>query len=281
MKPEVMNHNKFLSQLFTGLAVLILATGSVELGIWQLHRAREVQQAAHPTADSYVYPLSEVATAGTNLTSRGVNKLVSIQGSYIHSFIAQGQSFNPSKNISSENTSVQVVAHPVVLDVRLMKVENTNQNILVVRGVYKPDRGVQLPATIVKNNNFTIVGRYYPRQNNNATQMQSSVAIDSLSRIDPALVANIAPGKLFDGYVVESSEAEIDSTTGALSHFTIERLPTPLIAPPSTGYYWQHIAYVVIWWLLSLLILISPFYNVLRKKFAISINQSIKGDHDE
>jgi cytochrome oxidase assembly protein ShyY1 len=270
-----------INKLLIFLLVIILSGTSFELGIWQLHRARDVQASAHPRGDSHIYQLTQVATAGQNLTPTALNKLVSINGSYIHSFIAQGQSFDPSKNVSNENTAGQFVSHPVVLDVRLMTVGASNESILVVRGVYKPDRGAQLPAKVIKNNNFQIVGRYYPTQSSDVSSMTSPMGVDSLSRIDPALVAGIAPGKLFDGYVVEQSENEIDSLTGAVSHFSIERLPTPLIAPAVAGFYWQHIAYVVIWWFFSLLILMTPFYNSLRNRFAINLNKSTKGDHDE
>jgi hypothetical protein len=36
--------------------------------------------------------------------------------------------------------------------------------------------------------------------------------------------------------------------------------------PNVPGYYWQHISYVVIWWLMALVVLFLPFYQVSRKR---------------
>jgi len=52
----------------------------------------------------------------------------------------------------------------------------------------------------------------------------------------------------------------------------MKRLPTPLIVATTAGFYWQHIAYVVIWWFFTLLILTLPFYNRLRARFSLLDN---------
>jgi Mg2+ and Co2+ transporter CorA len=37
-------------------------------------------------------------------------------------------------------------------------------------------------------------------------------------------------------------------------------------APSVPGYYWQHIAYVVIWWLMALVVLFLPVYGRWRER---------------
>jgi len=35
--------------------------------------------------------------------------------------------------------------------------------------------------------------------------------------------------------------------------------------PSVPGYYWQHISYVVIWWLMALVVVFLPFYGRKRR----------------
>ena len=259
-------------KLISLLVILILAGITTELGIWQLHRARDEAASTHPIADTRVYPISQVATAGANLTSRSLNKLVEIHGQYVKTYIARGQSFDPSKNVTKENTSGQVVSHPVDLDVRLMRIDGGTDSLLVVRGVAHSETTTHFAICAPVKNAVVITGRIYPRQTSDLSSASQSSTNSEISRLDPALVVGDAPGKIYDGYVVVNSE-KFGSCDG--THFTsitMKRLPTPLIVATTAGFYWQHIAYVVIWWFFTLLILTLPFYNRLRARFSLLDN---------
>jgi cytochrome oxidase assembly protein ShyY1 len=263
-----------INKVLTFVLVLLLAGITTELGIWQLHRAREEVSTSHPIADQHLYQLSQVTQAGSNLNSRALNKLVEIHGRYIKNYIAPGQSFDPSKNLTRENSSGQIVSHPVSLDVRLMQLDGTKDTVLIVRGVAQSKSQISFPACQPAINQVVTTGRIYPRQTSDVTTVTQSGSQNLLSRLDPALVVTDAPGQIYDGYVVENSEKFGSCNGTLLSQTGIQRLPTPLIVATVAGFYWQHIAYVVIWWFFTLLILTLPFYNRLRKRFSIIDNLS-------
>jgi cytochrome oxidase assembly protein ShyY1 len=65
--------------------------------------------------------------------------------------------------------------------------------------------------------------------------------------------------QLFDGYVTARSESIKGATT--LFEISGDRIPSPQLINPVGGFYWQHIAYVITWWFMALLVLFAPFYN--------------------
>jgi hypothetical protein len=40
------------------------------------------------------------------------------------------------------------------------------------------------------------------------------------------------------------------------------------------GYYWQHISYVVIWWLMAALVIWAPFYK--RREVSVEALEEVK-----
>ena len=167
--------------------------------------------------------------------------MVSFSGRYVKSFIAKNQSVNYGAGRKVET-----------LEVRLMKLEN-NQGILVVRGI----SGItnQVIPDLVK-----VVGRLYPRQSSDV----AAGDMQSLSRIDPALIAGVDNLELFDGYVV----AQIEQNQIG-QRIVANRIPAGVLTSKVAGFYWQHLTYVFIWWLMALLSLSAPFYNRLRDKVGI------------
>ena len=81
-----------------------------------------------------------------------------------------------------------------------------------------------------------------------------------LSRLDPSLVSALYPDNLYDGFVVANSEL-VDG-----KEVVIPRVSVAPARPTVPGYYWQHLSYVVIWWLMALVVLFMPFYNRWRSK---------------
>ena len=79
---------------------------------------------------------------------------------------------------------------------------------------------------------------------------QANSETGKLSRLDPALVAGDTGFNLFDGYVIQ---------TGG-------ELAAPQLLSKGGAFYWQHIAYVVTWWFMCLLILSFPFYNRVKDR---------------
>jgi hypothetical protein len=77
-----------------------------------------------------------------------------------------------------------------------------------------------------------------------------------LTRIDPALIAGQTQLQLFDGFIIIKGESTSNGQAVSDSHLASPQLRTGI-----AGYYWQHISYVVIWWLMAALVLVLPWYS--------------------
>jgi cytochrome oxidase assembly protein ShyY1 len=219
--------NKRLRPVALGLAVLLLSGIFVELGLWQWHRAQATSAQGKLIPSSIPVALTDVDKAGRNISTKAVNRIVTLQGRYVKDYVA------PTQNIGADGYKD--------LSVGLFEISG-NRAILIVRGLN--DASIA-PTTAT----LDITGRLYPRQQedhgfNSAT---------SLGRIDPALVAGTGHYSLFDGYIIAMSEKDV-----AGKEITGNRVPAPVLKQSISGFYWQHIAYVVIWWFMAILVLFAP-----------------------
>lgn len=228
--------NSIVRKFFAFLGIFLLSAIFFELGLWQLHRAQATHKIAHSQPEKPVINLEHVAAAGHNLRDASFNRLVTFSGKYIQFFSAPNQ-VSDSGDSTTKNYSVG-----------LMELSG-NRAILVVRGVDSP-----LPT----QERLTVTGRLYPRQNEDHANPAPGV----LSRLDPALIASTSDA-LFDGYVIARSEVDKNGT-----EIAAERVPSPQLISTVGGFYWQHIAYIITWWFMALLVWFAPFYNraVARKK---------------
>lgn len=220
------------SKVGAAFIVLILCATFIRLGFWQLDRAREFQELQKPYIERPIINLSQVATPGENLSDDSINQIVAFSGRYLEQYIAPNQ--EDKYGVKSEWV------------VGLLEVDSGGA-ILVVRSI----SNAELPSGRVE-----ITGRLFNRQFDDRAEKASS----KLSRIDPALLVSSYEQKFFDGFVLAQSEkingVEID----------LKRPELDPAKPSVPGYYWQHISYVVIWWLMALVVLFLPFYQVSRKR---------------
>ena len=220
------------SKIGAALIVLILCATFIRLGFWQLDRAGGFQELQKPYIERPVINLTQVAIPGKNLSDDSINQIVRFSGRYLDQYIAPNQ--EDKYGVKSEWV------------VGLLEVDSGGA-ILVVRSTSNTE---VLPGKV------DITGRLFNRQFDDRAGKSSS----QLSRIDPALLVASYDQKLFDGFVLAQSESingvEID----------IKRLELDPAKPSVPGYYWQHISYVVIWWLMALVVLFLPFYQVSRKR---------------
>ena len=220
------------SKVGAAFIVLILCATFIRLGFWQLDRAGEFQELQKPYIERPVINLSQVAIPGENLSDDSINQIVNFSGRYLEQHIA------PNQEDKSGVKSDWVVG--------LLEV-NSGGAILVVRSI----SNAELPI-----GNVEITGRLFNRQFDDRAEKASS----KLSRIDPALLVSSYEQKLFDGFVLAQSE----KTNGV--EIDLKRPELDPAKPNVPGYYWQHISYVVIWWLMALVVLFLPFYQVSRKR---------------
>ena len=227
--------SNFFTKAFQAVAVLLIAAIFVGLGIWQLQRAAELKESLKvaTTIDTNIVPLESVTAPRESIPATALNKTVSVSGYYIANFRAPNQ----------------VDGNGVVSDweVALLQV-GTQSAILVVRGLWSerllnPD--IQ-QSMIIEIEGLLVASQYEERAENSA---------GVISRLDSAVVTSLTDLDLYDGYVLASSEA---TRTGNLDRIRVtpEKLTSRI-----PGFYWQHLSYVVIWWLLAGVVLFLPFYR--------------------
>ena len=224
-----------IKKFFTGAAVLALAALFISLGFWQLGRARDLSaiQKAPFVHDKHIYSLGELTSPQGSLPPAAYGKSVRASGHYIANYKAPNQ-------LSAGGSARD-------WEVALMQVD-TNSAILVVRGLWK-DRFAS--PDIVMATNVEITGRIFPSQYEDRAANTPS----QLSRIDSSLLTSVSGYQLYDGFIVVGSER---TRNGGIDRARVS-IEIPKGGIP--GFYWQHISYVGIWWLMAALVLWAPFYK--------------------
>ena len=221
-----------IGKIGSTFAVILLVTAFIFLGLWQLDRAGQVKELQKPYKERPVVALAEVATPNSNLSGESVNRIVEFSGTYVAQFDA------PNQIDSRGKYSDWLVA--------LMEVDGGGY-ILVLRS----DRQADMPK-----GDILVTGRIFPRQYEDMSERVSG----KLSRIDPSLIVADYPGDYYDGFVAAQKEIRDGAP------LEIARVNLDPATPSVPGYYWQHIAYVVIWWLMALVVLFLPLYGRWREK---------------
>jgi cytochrome oxidase assembly protein ShyY1 len=227
--------NSFLSKLAQGLAVLLIAVIFFALGLWQLDRAKALKESlvTATQVDTNVVPLESITAARKLIPVDAINRQVSVSGHYVGDFKAPNQVDGDGKVDDWEVGLLQV---------------GTNQGILVVKGLWSerllnPDISM---AMIID-----IKGQLLASQSDD----HSLNGDGAISRLDSSVIVGLTDLDLFDGYVMASSESHDGSQL-------MRARPTPAkLTSRIPGYYWQHLSYVVIWWLMAAVVLYLPFYR--------------------
>lgn len=220
------------SVLFPLLIGVIAFFSFIALGFWQLDRAAQVKELQKPYEEKPIIALSKVSKPNTNLPGESVNRIVEFSGSYVAQFEAPNQT--DSKGVRGTWL------------VGLMEVDGGGY-ILVVRSNSNSDQ---------PRGDIVVTGRLFHRQYEDLSE-RSAV---QLSRLDPSLLLGDYPGDYFDGFVLARNELR-DGIS-----LEVPRVELNPAAPTIPGYYWQHIAYIVIWWLMALVVVFLPIYSRVRER---------------
>jgi cytochrome oxidase assembly protein ShyY1 len=224
------------------LVVLTLVAVFGFLGLWQLDAANNLQAAKKAVPDPKVYQLSELASPATSLDSRSVGKKVSLRGNYILTFRAPDQ----------------IDAQGLVSDweVALMQVDQSSA-IFVLRGYWK-DRLTE--PTVAMSTGVDLQAVVQPRQFEDRARNSPGV----ISRIDSSVIVALTDLDLYDGFLLATGEQVSD---GVINR---ERITPAEIKSKATGYYWQHISYVIIWWLMAVIVIYLPYYRKRQESDTLS-----------
>ena len=220
-----------MKKIGVGLLILALCGSFIRLGFWQLDRAADLKELQKPYVEKPLVALTDIAQPSMNLSDSAINRIVTFSGRYVAQTDAPGQ-----KDKNGKVGTWLVGAFEV----------NGSGTILVVRS----NKGAEIPKGEV-----TVIGRLLVRQFEDRTAKSDG----SLSRLDPSLWVGMSDLPIFDGYVVAQSE-NVDG-----KNLELPRVEIDPARPNVPGYYWQHISYVVIWWLMALVVVFLPFYGRKRR----------------
>ena len=227
--------NNFLNKFFQAIAVIAIAALFVGLGYWQLERAADLKASLKVarTIDTNVVTLQSVAQPRVPLDAQALNRTVSLTGKYIANFRAPNQ-------IDSDG----VVAD---WEVALAQVDEGSA-ILVVRGLWSERLE---NSDIAQSMNIDLEGVLVASQFTDRADNTPGI----ISRLDSAVVVGLTDLDLYDGYI----QARSESVRGIELERT--RISEEKLNPKIPGFYWQHLSYVVIWWLMAAVVVFLPFYR--------------------
>ena len=226
--------SRYLKKVSLFLLIVLAATTCFELGLWQWHRAQGMHKFQKPQQERAVVELTKTASAGSNLRNTAFNRLVTFEATFEKDYLAPNQLVTLVDGSQTRKD----------LRVSLARLSD-NRAVLVVRGLF------DVAQPYGSMGKVRIKGRLYPRQNID----QAEGGAGKLSRIDPALVAGDTGFNLFDGYVIALGNG----------------LAAPQLLSTGGAFYWQHIAYVITWWFMAILILSFPFYNRFRDRKSATV----------
>jgi len=227
--------SNFLTKASQAVAVLLIAALFVGLGFWQLQRAADLKNSLKvaTTIDTNVVALDSVSSPREAIPATALNKTVSATGHYIANFKAPNQ-------VDGAGTVAD-------WEVALLEIDNSSA-ILVVRGLWSERL---LNPDIQQAMSIDVTGLLVASQNGDRAENSSGV----ISRLDSAVVTSLTDLDLYDGYILASSESTRDQEL-LRTRVTPEKLTSKI-----PGFYWQHLSYVVIWWLMAGVVLYLPFYR--------------------
>ncbi|MFM1985345.1 MAG: hypothetical protein RLZZ295_511 [Actinomycetota bacterium] len=227
--------SNFLTKASQAVAVLLIAALFVGLGFWQLQRAADLKNSLKvaTTIDTNVVALDSVSSPREAIPATALNKTVSATGHYIANFKAPNQ-------VDGAGTVAD-------WEVALLEIDASSA-ILVVRGLWSERL---LNPDIQQAMSIDVTGLLVASQNGDRAENSSGV----ISRLDSAVVTSLTDLDLYDGYILASSESTRDQEL-LRTRVTPEKLTSKI-----PGFYWQHLSYVVIWWLMAGVVLYLPFYR--------------------
>lgn len=228
-------NNSLAPRIGAGVGVVILAAVFFSLGMWQLDRAADLKASlvSATMIDEKVVALESIATANSSLSPSATNRTVKVSGHYVANYRAPGQTDGDGVMSDWEVALLQV---------------GTDRAVLVVRGLWSERL---LNPDIQQSMELNIVGLLHAHQDGDRTDNSPGM----ISRLDSAVIIGATDLDLFDGYILANSESHKGS------EFMRARVSAEKLTSRIPGFYWQHLSYVVIWWLMAAVVLYLPFYR--------------------
>jgi cytochrome oxidase assembly protein ShyY1 len=193
---------------------------------------KEILNAPPPPVSAPV-ALAQLAEPRAALDKKNDSKPVNASGFYVANFRAPNQ--KDGDGVLSD------------WEVALMQVDTTS-GILVVRGLWS--ERLQVPQ-LSMSSRVDLTGILRAHQSEDRALNSPGV----ISRLDSSVIVARTDLDLYDGYVIaldEKAREGVIERTRVTPELRTARIP---------GFYWQHISYVVVWWLMAVVVLYLPVYR--------------------
>ncbi len=204
-----------MKRIWQWLATALLVAIFLSLANWQWNRAGAVKNP--PQIDQTILPLDSLIAPSDPITDSQIGRRVTITGKYVSLW----QAPNQKANSAGQRT----------WQVGLLQTKD-NAMILVVRG-YEPNGN----SNDLSGAEVTVTGTLLPPQGKDVAQIQGN----QLSRVDSSLFVSRTDLPLYAPFINAISEVPKSN---------LEKVEIKL-SGNVPGYYWQHISYVVIWFLFA------------------------------
>lgn len=211
-----------MKRFWQWLATALLVAIFLSLANWQWNRASELKNP--PKIDSTIVPLDSLIAPSQSITEAAVARRVSVSGTFVSNWILPNQADRKSWVVGLFQTK-------------------DNAMILVVRG-HAANTELQKNES---NREVKVIGYLVPQQSRDAAENVGN----QISRVDSALFVTRTELPLYAPYIHAISEEP-----------SVGFIPIPFeIGKKVPGYYWQHISYVVIWFLFAVTAIFLMIYQ--------------------
>ena len=211
-----------MKRFWQWLATALLVAIFLSLANWQWNRASELKNP--PKIDPTIVPLDSLIAPSQSMTEAAVARRVSVSGTFVSNWILPNQADRKSWVVGLFQTK-------------------DNAMILVVRG-HAANTELQKNES---NREVKVIGYLVPQQSRDAAENVGN----QISRVDSALFVTRTELPLYAPYIHAISEEP-----------SVGFIPVPFeIGKKVPGYYWQHISYVVIWFLFAVTAIFLMIYQ--------------------
>lgn len=211
-----------MKRFWQWLATALLVAIFLSLANWQWNRASELKNP--PKIDPTIMPLDSLIAPSQSITEAAVARRVSVSGTFVSNWILPNQADRKSWVVGLFQTK-------------------DNAMILVVRG-HAANTELQKNES---NREVKVIGYLVPQQSRDAAENVGN----QISRVDSALFVTRTELPLYAPYIHAISEEP-----------SVGFIPVPFeIGKKVPGYYWQHISYVVIWFLFAVTAIFLMIYQ--------------------
>ena len=210
------------------LLTLVLVIAFCWLGHWQLDRAAGFRQSADATAEPAPVPIASLTQVQGSVAGAAVGRLVTVAGAFdpAYAYLVPGRSQDGKPGL----WVLGIVRTPAA-------------GVLVVRG-WVPS-AADAAAVLPPSGEVVVTGRLMASEDpGGGLPPGTNLPAGQVAAASPVALLSLVPYPLYDGFVTLRSQTPAAPAALAL-------VPSPRTGNDVPGFYFQHVAYVALWWLFA------------------------------